>query len=53
MTLAEKILAAHCKKGVQRGIAPLLGVWGYPPIFSSPPRLGETEGVDLIIRRLP
>jgi 3-isopropylmalate/(R)-2-methylmalate dehydratase large subunit len=24
----------------------LLGVWGYPPIFSSPPRLGEPEGVD-------
>jgi hypothetical protein len=36
--------------GRQRGEALLpregLGVWGCPPILSSPPRLGEPEGVE-------
>jgi hypothetical protein len=35
------------KKRVQRNEVSLPGAWGCPPIFSSPPRLGESEGVDV------
>ena len=30
--------------GVQRGKAPLVGVWGYPPSLKSPPRMGDIGG---------
>jgi hypothetical protein len=38
--------------GVQRGKAPLPGVWGYSPSFKNPPRLGDLGGSKAFLNAL-